>query len=242
MTGKIKKLLQGLVVLALASIFIALGLWQLNRAEELSALQKAPVVQDQRIYQLSDLTTAQGALPVSAFGKSVEVSGYYIANYKAPQQPDRAGVVRDWEAALLQVDSASAILVLRGLWEDRLKSPEIVMSTKVTVTGTLQPSQFENRPTESISELSRLDSSVLTATTDFQLYDGFIAITSESSRAGAIERTRIDIGQPQGKVPGHYWQHISYVVIWWVMAALVLWAPFYKRGDEAVVESESVES
>lgn len=241
MTGKIKKLIQGLVVLALASIFIALGMWQLDRAQELSATQKEPVVQDQRIYQLSDLTSAQGALPVTAFGKSVEVTGYYIANYKAPNQPDRAGVVRDWEAALLQVDSESAILVLRGLWEDRLKSPEIAMSTKVTITGTLQPSQFENRATESLSELSRLDSSVLTAETDYQLYDGFIVATSETSRAGAIERSRIEIGQPQGKVPGYYWQHISYVVIWWVMAALVLWAPFYKRR-EVSMESESAES
>ena len=241
MTGKIKKLIQGLVVLALASIFIALGMWQLDRAQELSATQKEPVVQDQRIYQLSDLTSAQGALPVTAFGKSVEVTGYYIANYKAPNQPDRAGVVRDWEAALLQVDSESAILVLRGLWEDRLKSPEIAMSTKVTITGTLQPSQFENRATESLSELSRLDSSVLTAETDYQLYDGFIVATSETSRAGAVERSRIEIGQPQGKVPGYYWQHISYVVIWWVMAALVLWAPFYKRR-EVSMESESAES
>ena len=242
MTGKIKKLLQGLLVLALASIFLALGLWQLDRAEELSALQNKPVVQDQRIYQLSDLTSAQGALPVPAFGKSVEVTGYYIANYKAPNQPDRAGVVRDWEAALLQVDSGSAILVLRGLWEERLNSPEIAMSTQVTIRGTLQPSQFENRATESLSELSRLDSSVLTAVTDYQLYDGFIVVTSEQSRAGAAERTRIEIGQPQGKVPGYYWQHISYVVIWWVMAALVLWAPFYKRREEVGVESESVES
>jgi cytochrome oxidase assembly protein ShyY1 len=241
MTGKIKKLIQGLFVLALASIFIALGMWQLDRAQELSALQKEPVVQDQRIYQLSDLTSAQGSLPVASFGKSVKVTGKYIAHYKAPNQLDRAGVVRDWEAALLQVDSGSAILVLRGLWEDHLKSPEMVMSTEVTITGTLQPSQFENRATESLSELSRLDSSVLTAVTDYQLYDGFIAATSEQSRAETIERTRIEIGQPQGKVPGYYWQHISYVVIWWVMAALVLWAPFYKRR-EAGVESESAES
>jgi hypothetical protein len=32
-------------------------------------------------------------------------------------------------------------------------------------------------------------------------------------------------------VPGYYWQHISYVVVWWFMAALVLWAPFYRRKD-----------
>jgi cytochrome oxidase assembly protein ShyY1 len=233
MTGKIKKVLQGFAVLALAAIFIALGLWQLDRARDLSTAQNAPVVQDQRIYQLSDLTSPEGALPVSAYGKAVELTGYYIANYIAPNQKEVTGKVGDWEVALMQVDSGSAILVVRGLWEDRLKSPEIVMSTKVSITGTLEPSQFEDRAAPTPSQLSRLDSSILTSEiSDYQLYDGFIAATSESTRDGAIERTRVAGALPQGKVPGYYWQHISYVAIWWLMAALVLWAPFYKRRDE----------
>jgi surfeit locus 1 family protein len=231
MTGKIKKVLQGIAVLALASIFFALGLWQLDRAQELSRLQSQPVIQDQRIYRLSDLTSPEGALPVEAFGKSVEISGYYIADYLAPNQKEVSGKVGDWEVALMQVDSGSAILVVRGLWEDRLKSPQIVMSTKVELTGTLEPSQFEDRAAPSPSQLSRLDSSILTSIADYQLYDGFIAATSESTRAGAIERSRVSVALPKGKVLGYYWQHISYVFIWWVMAALVLWAPFYKRRD-----------
>jgi cytochrome oxidase assembly protein ShyY1 len=233
MTGKIKKALQGFAVLALAAIFISLGLWQLDRARDLSAAQNAPVVQDQRIYQISDLTTPEGALPVNAYGKAVELTGYYIANYIAPNQKEVTGKVGDWEVALMQVDSGSAILVVRGLWADRLESPEIVMSTKVTITGTLEPSQFEDRAAPTPSQLSRLDSSILTSQiSDYQLYDGFIAATSESTRDGAIERTRVAGALPQGKVPGYYWQHISYVAIWWLMAALVLWAPFYKRRDE----------
>jgi hypothetical protein len=42
--------------------------------------------------------------------------------------------VNDWEVALLQVDGIdplSGILVVRGLWEDRLLNPEIAMSTRV---------------------------------------------------------------------------------------------------------------
>jgi hypothetical protein len=40
-----------------------------------------------------------------------------------------------------------------------------------------------------------------------------------------------------GGIPGYYWQHISYVVIWWLMAALVIWAPFYRRrGDLSVLK------
>lgn len=235
MTGKIKKVLQGFAVVALASIFFALGLWQLDRARDLSELQSQPIIQDQRLYQLSELTSAEGALPVDAIGKSVELTGYYIANYLAPNQREVSGTVSDWEVALMQVDSGSAILVVRGLWKDRLKTPQVAMSTKVSITGTLEPSQFEDRVAPSPSQLSRLDSSILTSLAEYQLYDGFIAATSESARDGSIERTRISVALPKGKVLGYYWQHISYVVIWWVMAALVLWAPFYKRRDEAVV-------
>jgi hypothetical protein len=31
------------------------------------------------------------------------------------------------------------------------------------------------------------------------------------------------------KVPGFYWQHISYVVVWWFMALLVLIAPLFRQ-------------
>jgi surfeit locus 1 family protein len=235
--GKIKKVLQGLVVLALAAIFIALGLWQLDRARELEAAQNAPVMQDQRIYSLNDLTSPEGSLPVAAYGKRVEVTGHYIANFKAPNQIDAEGKVTDWEVALAQVDSASSILVVRGLWADRFASPEIVMSTSVTITGSLEPSQYEDRAAGSPSQLSRLDSSLLTSISQDQLYDGFINASSETTRAGSVERPRISIAPPKGGVPGYYWQHISYVVIWWLMAALVLWAPFYKRRDEGELAS-----
>jgi hypothetical protein len=114
------------------------------------------------------------------------------------------------------------------------------MSSKVTITGEIEPSQFEDRALNTASQISRLDSSVLTSTTDFQLYDGFIVAESESYRGGEITRTRPEIDLPKGDIPGYYWQHISYVVVWWLMAALVLWAPFYKRreSDESTVQED----
>jgi cytochrome oxidase assembly protein ShyY1 len=140
----------------------------------------------------------------------------------------------------MQVDTGSAIIVVRGLWSERLISPEIVMSSRVTITGEIEPSQFEDRALNTASQISRLDSSVLTSTTDFQLYDGFIVAESESCRGGEITRTRPEIDLPKGDIPGYYWQHISYVVVWWLMAALVLWAPFYKRreSDESTVQED----
>lgn len=227
-----KKIVQALTVLALAGIFFSLGMWQLDRAQEMSSAEKSEAVQDQRVYNLSDLTTSTGALPVGAFGKTVAATGHYIANYKAPNQVALDGSVDDWEVALMQVDSASAILVVRGLWSQRLISPDIVMATEVSITGTIYPHQIEDRALNTSAQISRLDSSLITGTTDLQLYDGFISATSESYRAGIVERARLAMAIPQGGIPGYYWQHISYVVIWWLMAALVLWAPFYRRKED----------
>lgn len=199
----------------------------------MKSIQNTAVVVDTTIYPLNELTAADGPLPVAAFGKSVTATGYYIANYRAPNQKSTDGTIADWEVALLQVETSSAILVVRGLWSERLLSPEIVMSTKVTISGAILPSQYEDRARTSASDISRLDSSVLTATTDVQLYDGFISIASENYRGGEITRDRVEVALPKGKVPGYYWQHISYVVVWWLMAALVLWAPFYKRRESS---------
>lgn len=232
MTAKIKKFFTGAAVLALAALFISLGFWQLGRARDLSAIQKAPVVQDQRVYSLPDLTSPQGSLPVAAYGKSVAASGHYIAHYKAPNQLSADGSADDWEVALMQVDTDSAILVIRGLWKDRFASPEIVMSTNVDITGTIFPSQYEDRAANTASQLSRIDSSLLTSISGYQLYDGFIVIGSETTRSGAVDRPRVSIEIPKGGIPGFYWQHISYVGIWWLMAILVLWAPFYKRRPD----------
>lgn len=234
---KIKKFATALAVLALAAIFFSLGLWQLDRARELSASLKAEPVQDQRLYNLGDLTSPQGSLPVGAFGKSVATSGHYIADFKAPNQIDADGKVADWEVALLQVDTQSAILVLRGLWSERFAEPAIVMANQVEITGTIYPSQFEDRAANTSSQISRIDSSLLTSTSEYQLYDGYISATSEATRGGEVTRARIAIALPKGDVPGYYWQHISYVAIWWFMAVLVLWAPFYKRRDDSELAS-----
>ena len=237
MTGKIKKFFTGAAVLALAALFISLGFWQLGRARDLSAIQKAPFVHDKHIYSLGELTSPQGSLPPAAYGKSVRASGHYIANYKAPNQLSAGGSARDWEVALMQVDTNSAILVVRGLWKDRFASPDIVMATNVEITGRIFPSQYEDRAANTPSQLSRIDSSLLTSVSGYQLYDGFIVVGSERTRNGGIDRARVSIEIPKGGIPGFYWQHISYVGIWWLMAALVLWAPFYKRRDEDILAS-----
>ena len=102
----------------------------------------------------------------------------------------------------------------------------------VSVTGVLQPSQSADRGPNSADNLARVDSTLLLTKpglADFDLYDGFILANSEIVDGAKIDRTRLEIAVDNSKVPGYYWQHISYVFIWWLMAALVLYLPFYRR-------------
>ena len=232
MKTTIKKFFTALLVLTIASTFVGLGIWQLQRAQAMNDYADLPV--DRTIYPLLEKTTPTGIVPPDSIGKFVSTSGHYIATFKAPNQKDGAGTIADWEVGLLQNETDTAILVVRGLWSQRLTSPEIVMATKVEVTGTLMPHQNDDRASNTAAQLSRLDSSLLVSTTDAQLFDGFILATAESSRSGAVERSRITPPELTLGVPGFYWQHISYVVIWWFMALLVLWLPFYKRDDQRV--------
>ena len=226
-----KVLGKAVAVLTLAAAFVFLGMWQLDRANELQDSKKITV--DSKIYQLSDLATPATSLDSRNVGKKVELRGNYILTFRAPNQTDLADRRSDWEAALMQVDEKSAILVLRGYWKDRLVEPQIAMSTGVVLQGVVRPRQFEDVARNAPGVISRLDSSVIVSLTDFDLYDGFLLATSESVSDGPIIRDRIELAPPESKVGGYYWQHISYVVIWWLMAAIVLYLPFYRRRGES---------
>ena len=226
-----KVLGKAVAVLTLAAAFVFLGMWQLDRANELQDSKKITV--DSTIYQLSDLATPATSLDSRNVGKKVQIRGNYIMTFRAPNQTDLADRRSDWEVALMQVDQKSAILVLRGYWKDRLVEPQIAMSTGVDLQGVVRPRQFEDVARNALGVISRLDSSVIVSLTDFDLYDGFLLATSESVSEGSIVRDRIELAPPESKVGGYYWQHISYVIIWWLMAAIVLYLPFYRRRGES---------
>ncbi len=229
----IKKLFQGAAVISLALVFVALGNWQLDRSVVVKELNAAAKVIDPKVYSLGELAAPSVALDSRNVNKSVSVSGFYISNFKAPYQKDIDGKVSDWEVGLLQVDGSdplSGILVVRGLWADRLNNPEVAMSTKIELIGTLQPRQNDDRADNVPGVISRLDSSVIVGLTDLELYDGFIVAKSETVRDGELVRDRVVADPPVSKVAGYYWQHISYVAIWWLMAAIVLYLPFYRRS------------
>jgi len=223
------RIFQGIAVLAIAALFVGLGFWQLQRAADLKESLKVARTIDTKVVALQSVAQPRQALGEQAFNRTVLLTGKYIANFKAPNQDDGNGVVTDWEVALAQVDERSAILVVRGLWSDRLLNPEIQQSMNIDIEGVLVASQFGDRADNVPGVISRLDSAVVVGLTDLDLYDGYILARSEASDGQVLQRTRVTEEKVNPKIPGYYWQHISYVVIWWLMAAVVLYLPFYRR-------------
>ena len=220
---------KAIAVIALAAIFVGLGVWQLQRAADLKNSLKVATTIDTQVVRLESITTPRVSLPPTAINKTVSVSGQYIQNFRAPDQIDGDGKQSDWEVALLQIGTDSAILVVRGLWSERLLNPDIQQSMVIDVEGLLVASQYDDRSVNTPGVISRLDSAVITSLTDLDLYDGYVLASKEATRTGSLERTRVTPEKLTSKIPGFYWQHLSYVVIWGLMAAVVLYLPFYRR-------------
>lgn len=222
--SNLQRVLAILGVLVIASSFVGLGIWQLNRARE----SRIPVVVDSRLVSLGSITQPRIALPTKATLRYVQFRGTYVADFQAPFQVDGAGHSDTWDVGLLATDTDGAILVVRGLWSQR--ALHLIATTQVVdVTGKLMPHQNDDVTQSSKTILSRLDSALVVAQTSRNLYDGYVIADSESVNGEKIARKRIAPPTPRSAVPGFYWQHLSYVVIWWFMAGVVLYLPFYQR-------------
>jgi cytochrome oxidase assembly protein ShyY1 len=223
------KALQAIAVVLIAAVFVGLGIWQLQRAADLKESLKVATTIDANVVPLQSITSPRESIPATALNKTVSVSGHYISNFRAPNQIDGNGKQSDWEVALLQVGTNSGILVVRGLWSERLLNPDIQQSMVIDIQGLLVASQYADRAENTAGVISRLDSAVVTSLTDLDLYDGYVLASAESTRTGALDRTRVTPEKLSSRIPGFYWQHLSYVVIWWIMAGVVLYLPFYRR-------------
>ena len=225
----VTKAFQAVAVLLIAAIFVGLGIWQLQRAADLKNSLKVATTIDTNVVPLETLTSPRISIPATALNKTISVSGQYIQNFRAPDQIDGNGEQADWEVALLQVGTNSAILVVRGLWSERLLNPDVQQSMVIDIEGLLVASQYDDRSVNTAGVISRLDSAVVTSLTDLDLYDGYVLANKESTRTGSLDRTRVTPEKLTSRIPGFYWQHLSYVVIWGLMAGVVLYLPFYRR-------------
>ena len=201
-----------MLVAFICAIFLSLADWQWQRAYQL----KHPPAIDQTLQPLDSVTGPGRSLTDNAIGKHVSIKGTYITSWKAPNQDGK----KIWSVGLLRTLDNAAILVVRGEYK-----PSPTPTGEVSVTGILLPPQSQDRTSTEGEILGRVDSALVVNKTNLPLYAGFINELSENPPSGL---NPIKIKQ-NNAVPGFYWQHISYVVIWLLFALTTVYLALYQR-------------
>jgi hypothetical protein len=170
-----RKLGFALILIIFAATFVRLGIWQLDRAHLVQQISKP--VADKVEVAIESLIKPRFSIPDDAKGRLVSATGKYERILQAPNQStENAGVRKNWQVGILKLSNGAGLLVVRGIGD--LAPP----NESIEVHGRLFPSQIEDRVIGSklTSELSRLDSTVLLSSVDFDLYDGYVIAITEN--------------------------------------------------------------
>lgn len=211
-----------------------LGMWQLHRAQAMNVA--TAVKPDQPLIALTDVASAGMNLPIKAINRIVYAEGIYSASYVARDQKISEGKIANLDVRLLKLSSGHSVLVVRGVASEPLD----VINSDIYLTGRLYPRQNVDRAFAKPGELSRIDPALVVSKENPFLYDGYIVLQSEKIGGKSSSNTGfIPTPQISQQVAGFYWQHISYVVVWWFMGALLLIAPLFPQFRKPKKASKS---
>jgi cytochrome oxidase assembly protein ShyY1 len=210
-----------------------LGMWQLHRAQAMNVATAAKP--DQPLIALSDVASAGMNLPIKAVNRIVYADGTYSTYYIARDQKIAEDKLANLDVRLLKLSSGHSVLVVRGVASEPLDE----INSDIYLTGRLYPRQNVDRAFSKPGELSRIDPALVVSKANPFLYDGYIVLQSEKIDGKSNNASFIPTPQITQKVAGFYWQHISYVVVWWFMGALLLIAPLFPqfRAPRKVIKS-----
>ena len=220
----VKKFLLVITWLLLIYTSFELGMWQLHRAQAVSE-QGAPTP-DQPLISLDKVSSAGKNMPIKAVNRIVSATGNYTSSYLALDQKIEPEEIVDLDVRLLKLSTGHGILVVREIAKN---IPEVINSS-VAITGRLYPRQNVDRAFAQPGQLPRIDPSLVVSKENPFLYDGYIVLQTEVV-GNNLENNITPIPSPQitQKLEVFYWQHISYVVVWWFMALLLLIAPMFPQ-------------
>jgi surfeit locus 1 family protein len=210
-----------------------LGMWQLHRAQAMN-VATAPKP-DQPLIELTEVASAGMNLPISAINRIVSAEGKYSTSYLARDQKITEGNLANLDVRLLKLSTGHSVLVVRGI----ASVPLEVINSDVYLTGRLYPRQNLDRAFAKPGELPRIDPALVVSKENPFLYDGYIVLQSEQIGGKSSSASFIPTPQITQKAASFYWQHISYVVVWWFMGALLLIAPLFPqfRAPKKVMKS-----
>jgi cytochrome oxidase assembly protein ShyY1 len=210
-----------------------LGMWQLHRAQAMN-VATAPKP-DQPLIELTEVASAGMNLPISAINRIVSAEGKYSTSYLARDQKITEGNLANLDVRLLKLSTGHSVLVVRGI----ASVPLEIINSDVYLTGRLYPRQNVDRAFAKPGELPRIDPALVVSKENPFLYDGYIVLQSEQIGGKSSSASFIPTPQITQKAASFYWQHISYVVVWWFMGALLLIAPLFPqfRAPKKVIKS-----
>jgi len=200
-----------------------LGMWQLHRAQAMN-VATAPKP-DQPLIELTEVASAGMNLPISAINRIVSAEGKYSTSYLARDQKITEGNLANLDVRLLKLSTGHSVLVVRGI----ASVPLEIINSDVYLTGRLYPRQNVDRAFAKPGELPRIDPALVVSKENPFLYDGYIVLQSEQIGGKSSSASFIPTPQITQKAASFYWQHISYVVVWWFMGALLLIAPLFPQ-------------
>ena len=233
-SNALKIIATGLALLLGTGIFFELGLWQLHRAQ--STARQGKVVPSSVPVALTTIDRAGKNILTAAVNRIVTFTGHYVKDYVAPTQSVTGLGYRDLAVGLFLISNNRAILVVRGLNDGTLKKT----TQELSIQGRLYPRQQEDHGYSSATSLGRIDPALIAGTGGYSLFDGYVIATHErdhSDQSGLnLPGNRVPAPVLTQSISGFYWQHISYVVIWWFMALLLLSAPFISRRNTKLHE------
>ena len=210
-----------------------LGMWQLHRAQAMN-VATAPKP-DQPLIELTEVASAGMNLPISAINRIVSAEGKYSTSYLARDQKITEGNLANLDVRLLKLSTGHSVLVVRGI----ASVPLEIINSDVYLTGRLYPRQNVDRAFAKPGELPRIDPALVVSKENPFLYDGYIVLQSEQIGGKSGSASFIPTPQITQEAGSFYWQHISYVVVWWFMGALLLIAPLFPqfRAPKKVIKS-----
>ena len=224
MKSAISKAALVLIWLSLIYTCYELGVWQLNRAQALNVVT-APKP-DQPLIPLNEVSSAGKNMPIKAVNRIVSATGNYANSYIAKDQKISEEQQADFDVRILKLNTGHAVLVVREVLAQGIDQ----VLGEVSITGRLYPRQNVDRTFAKPGELSRIDPALVVSKENPFLYDGYIILRSEiSGNNQASNLNLVPSPQISERLPGFYWQHISYVVVWWFMGLLLLIAPIFPQ-------------
>jgi surfeit locus 1 family protein len=244
----IKLTMQGAIAwhLLLVPLFLALGVWQLQRAEQ-KREWRAMLEQNLRAQpvQIMALDEARAFSLPNAAGRTVQVTGHFDSNhqYLVDNQIDN-GKSGYWVLTPLQLRDRETILVNRG-WiaagQDRTVLPEVaVADTEITVQGRL------TRPYRPVLLLPNANPERLAPGRTRLQHVDVVALEQELGPALFPLILELDASSPVGYA--RHWslpvinaeRHTAYAVQWFALAFLLVMIHWRARRSAQTEHTEAI--